>query len=137
MEDKKKPIMIAVVVVCAVVAVGMIYKTIRSASPMRGIDSMKSAMMWVKCKEKDCNAEYQMDQKDYFRFTAENQKENGGVTPPLTCEKCGKSSVYRALKCAKCQKVFFYGFNPRTLPDKCECGFSPTEDRARAATGKK
>ena len=49
--------------------------------------------------------------------------------PPVKCEKCGEESVFAAIKCEKCDKIFFPGTVEGKYEDKCpECGYSPTEE---------
>ena len=97
--------MIAIVVACLLAAVVITFST-RSKSD--GIDSIKSGqMIWVKCNKTDCEAEYQMDKKEYFRYMEEHGEPLS--TPPLVCKQCGGKSVYRAVKCPICEIIFFYG----------------------------
>ena len=130
MEDsKKKPIMIGVIVVCIIVA-GLITFARRGGGG--GIDAIPDdKMTWVKCSNKDCNAEYEMSEKAYFKAMEERFNPMARTSPPLTCEKCGKDSVYRAVKCANpaCGAVFFRDSVPNDHFDRCpECGQSETEE---------
>ena len=131
MEDsKKKPIMIGVVVACLVLA-GLITYTSRSGKT--GLEAMKSGeMIWVKCSNPDCGAEYQVDKKDYLEHLQKRQ--------PLTCKECGQDSLSRAVKCEKCGLVFFMGASGfDDFQDRCpECGYSKIEeDRERAQEARK
>ena len=133
MEDsKKKPIMIAVVVVC--VALAVLVTIMRSSKDSGGIGSMKRGkMMWVKCSNEDCSAEYQMDTKDFYEYIEEHINPALEVTPALVCEECGEESVYAAVKCGECGIVFFKGVSgPSEYSDKCpECGYSGMAESRR------
>jgi len=131
MEDsKKKPIMVGVIVVCLALAA-----VITISRHTGGGDSMESisddAMIWVKCNNPACKAEYQMGKKDYFRYIEENIDPRAESVPPLICTECGKPSAYRAEKCGNpdCGIIFFRGIVPNELADRCpECGYSATEE---------
>ena len=126
MEDsKKKPIMVVVVLVCLGLAGAVTYM---SRTESGGAESLeRGEMMWVKCNNPDCGAEYQIDTKDYLMYIQEHMK--GMSTPPLVCKECGKKSVYKAVKCGKCGLIFFSGTVSEDIADRCpECGFSKTED---------
>ncbi|OHB55175.1 MAG: hypothetical protein A2173_00400 [Planctomycetes bacterium RBG_13_44_8b] len=90
-------------------------------------------MMWVKCNNPNCKAEYEMDKKDYFTDVAQKVRTNplSYQTPALVCEKCGKESIFRAIKCEKCGKVFIEGASA-DFSDRCpDCGFSKIEDERK------
>lgn len=134
-----KPVMIGIAVVCIVLAVGI--TIMRSSGGGRSIEGLpRGTMIWVKCANPDCGDEYQIDRVDYLLFMKEHEDEmdygDEEVAVPMVCEKCGKRSVYKAIKCEKCGEVFFAGVTGG-FEDKCpECGFSKIEDmrkRARAA----
>ena len=133
MEDsKKKPIMIAIIVVCIGVAGAITYIT--SSGIGGGIETVEHGeMMWVMCSNPDCEAKYQTDKKDYLEYVREHQK--GLSTPPLVCKDCGEESIYKAVKCAKCGIVFFYGaVRDAKFKDACpECGYSKTEEIRKKA----
>jgi predicted RNA-binding Zn-ribbon protein involved in translation (DUF1610 family) len=135
-QNKKKQIMIAIIVVCVVLAVGL---TLFRGSEKSGIDSIKdSDMTWVKCSNPDCGTEYQVPTKEYFKGIQQRIDPNAAVarTPSLICQKCGKASIYRALKCEKCGKIYFPGVASRQFMDKCsECGYSVMEERVKKAKG--
>jgi len=134
MEDSvKKPIMIVVIVVCLGVAGLVLF----SGGNDGGIDSIpESEMKWVKCNNKACNAEYQMSAREYFKELQANLNPNpmASAPPAITCEKCGKPSVFAAIKCSNpdCGKVFIEGSAGQDdYHDRCPaCGKSEVEDRA-------
>ena len=61
--------------------------------------------VWVKCSNKACAASYEMALKDYYMKVDEKVTYSG--VPPIDCEKCGKASVFRAIKCKSCGQVIF------------------------------
>ena len=125
-EGKKKSVMIAVIIACIAAAGVITY--VSSSGGGGGIETIeRGELMWVKCGNPDCGAEYQIDQRDYFEYIKEHQK--GLVRPPMVCEKCGEESIFRAEKCNKCGAVFFYEAVAEDLPDRCtECGYSQIEE---------
>ena len=137
-ESKKKPIMIGVIVVCLVVA-GLFTYARRGGGG--GIDSIpESNMTWVKCSNPSCKAEYEMGQKAFYKGQQERLNPMARTTPPLTCEKCSKDSLFQAVKCANpaCGMVFIRsiaGANDHF--DRCpKCGQSETEEiRKRRLSG--
>ena len=133
MEDsRKKPIMIGVIVVCIVLA-GLITFARRGGGGS-GINSIpEDKMTWVKCSNPSCKAEFEMKERQYHESLRERINPNPNAGPsPLTCEKCGKDSVFQAYKCANpsCGIVFIRGIAGRNdLPDRCpECKQSETEE---------
>ncbi len=62
-ESKKKPIMIGVIVVCLAVAVIITYSRYSGGG---GIDDIpEGEMIWAKCNNPNCKAEYQIGLKAY------------------------------------------------------------------------
>jgi len=132
MEDsRKKPIMIGVIIVCFAVA-GLVFFT-RGSGGGGGIsDIPDDKMTWVKCRNTSCNAEYEMGEKAYYETMNERFNPMVRSTPALTCEKCGKDSVFRGEKCANpsCGIVFVRGIlGQNDFDDRCpECKQSKTEE---------
>ncbi len=129
-ESKRKPIMIGVIVVCLAVA-GLITYFTYSGGSSGGIEDIPAEeMMWVKCSNKACNAEYQINKRDYYQFLKEHANPLGSA-PPMACKKCGKESIYAAEKCGnpQCGIVFFENSVPGDFADRCpKCGRSETEE---------
>jgi len=131
MEDsKKKPIMIGVIVVCLIIA-GLVTLARRGGGG-EGLDSISDdAMTWVKCNNPSCKAEYEMGEKQYYKEIQDRFNPMARTAPPITCEKCGKDSVFRALKCPNpsCGVVFFRDSVPNDFFDRCpQCKQSATEE---------
>jgi predicted RNA-binding Zn-ribbon protein involved in translation (DUF1610 family) len=138
-ESKKKPIMIGIIVVCLVLAGAITYIT--SSGEEGGLDSIKRGeqMFWLKCRNPDCEHEFQMDMKDYFIYMKEHQDPMSMAPPAVVCPECGEESVYRAEKCEKCGLVFERNSIPNDFADRCpECKYSKTEElrKARKIEGK-
>ena len=136
-QSKKKQIMIGVIVACIVLAVAV---TLMRSSEKAGLDGVSdSVKVWVKCSNPECNAEYQLGTKEYFKLVQANLDPNSAArTPALTCQKCAKLSVYRASKCEKCGKIFFPGVASKQFQDKCsECGYSKIEEIKKKVSGGK
>jgi hypothetical protein len=132
-------IKIIVIVVCFVAAAG-IYWWNRSRSGPGGIESIPAGdLIWVKCNNPNCKAEYQMEKRAYHQQMEE--KLQGKVAlqaPPLVCKQCGKESLYRAVKCEKCGLVFFYESVPNDFADRCpECGYSKKEEQRKEAAARR
>jgi len=124
-DDKKKALKIAGIIVCVVLAALITYMNLPKRT---GLGSIKEGeLIWMKCKSKDCGAEYQIEKRDYFEFMQKNVS-FAMVRPPMVCEKCNKKSAYRAVKCKKCDTMFFHGGSEGFM-DRCtKCGFSETEE---------
>ena len=114
----------------------MIMQQKQPGSPRsRGIESIpETDMIWVKCKNSDCKAVYQMGKRAYFKYIEENMDPMAMVAPPLVCEKCAKKSIYRAEKCGNldCGLVFLRGSVPNDFADRCPaCGNSNIEEQRK------
>ena len=138
-EGKKKAVMIGIIVACLGLTALRIIG--RSGGGGGGIaDISPEEMMWVKCNNPDCKAEYEMGKQAYFKYVEEHIDPMAMVAPPVVCEECGKESVFRAEKCqnSDCGIVFFRGSVPNDFADRCpECGRSETEEsRKRRAAGR-
>jgi hypothetical protein len=132
--DKKKMIMVAVVVVCLGLAVAITFNRTSERSGTASIDA--SQKVWVKCNNPSCGAEYQIPAKEYFAAMAKTQGRPTEI-PPLVCEKCKQESLYQAEKCPNCGKLFFRSRpKPGDYPDRCSyCGRSRLEDVKNKARG--
>ena len=133
-ESKKKPVMIAIIVGCLAPAGIITYVTSRSRNP--GIEVYKGQKLWVKCANENCGAAYEMDKEEYFKQEEEEKRLNSDAMGqlPITCQKCGEKSLFRAFKCDKCGEVFFYGaVGYNDFADRCpKCGYSALEAKRKA-----
>lgn len=126
-EGKKKQILIGVVVICLVVAAVMAF----SGGEPDGTSTsrFKGKQVWIKCANEECAAEYQMDKEQYFIALRENMDPQVIGIPGLPCKECDEPSIYRAIKCAKCEMVFFKGESGPGKIDECpDCGYSESRE---------
>lgn len=131
MEDKRKPIMIAIIVGSIGLAIAITIMT-RSGGEV-GIEVIDPGeMVWIRCS--NCGAVYQISKRDHAKFVLENRDPETAVIPGMTCKECGEESAYRVEKCDKCGHVFELGSVPDDFTDKCpKCGYSREEERRKAA----
>lgn len=129
----KNTVYIIVIVVCLVLAAVIAYKYIFTSGSGGGIDDIpEGKMTWVKCNNPQCKTEYQISEREYYKAINERLNPMAMATPPLTCKKCGKDSVYRAEKCQNpdCGVIFFTGTFPNDFQDRCtECKHSAEEEK--------
>ncbi|MHC4456142.1 MAG: hypothetical protein ACYS0I_03450 [Planctomycetota bacterium] len=127
----KKIVMVAIIIACLIAAA--VIALMSRAGGTSGYETIDAKeMMWVKCANPDCGAEYEMNKQEYHK-TAHEKKTLSDmfVTPALVCNECSEESIYKAVKCGNCSKVFFYGAMGRQeFGDKCpECGYSETKEK--------
>jgi ribosomal protein L40E len=139
-EGMKKTVMLGVVIACLAVAGVVTYSRYSGGG---GLDSISEEdMIWVKCNNPACKAEYQMGRKGYHQYIQENVNPLAQTMPALVCEKCGEHSVYRAEKCQNpdCGIVFLRNSVPGDYADRCpKCKRSETEEsrkRRKAEMGR-
>ena len=92
------------------------------------------------CRNTECQAEYEIKLKEYVAAVEGFVKAhpNSPVAPSLVCEKCGKDSAYRAIKCEKCGLIFEAGWKGPDYYDRCpQCKFSKTEERKKRTNPKR
>lgn len=135
-ESMKKPVLLGVIVVCLVLA-GVITFKVRSGKT--GIpEHFEKEMIWVKCRNPDCEATYQTTKKDYYEYIEAHVDPRMMEPPPLVCEKCKEESGYRAVKCEKCELVFEIGSVPADFEDRCpECKYSTIEKKRKEAAARR
>jgi len=125
-----KNIVYAIVIVLCLAAAGIYtYSRHSGSGGVEGIS--EDEMVWVKCNNKSCIAEYQTGKRAYYKYVGEHGDPMAQTVAPLVCEKCGEHSVYLAEKCQNpnCEIVFFKGEVPNDFSDRCpKCGQSATEE---------
>ena len=126
------------VVIAACIIVALVVFMLTRSGGGGGIDSISDTeKVWVKCRS--CNQAYEMGAKQYYEALRDKSTANTTammLTPPLTCEKCGKNALFIAEKCPVCGEVFFTGSIPNDYPDRCpKCKHSKTEDSRKARLG--
>ncbi len=133
MEENAKKILLIVVAVACIAAAGIItYKTMGGGTTAAGQPTGK---VWVKCNNPKCGHEYEISAKEYTDFMMSNggprQFMMSGAVP-MKCPKCNEDSVFKAMKCEKCGKVFFPGTVEGKAEDTCPgCGYSPSTAPAK------
>ena len=134
MGEKKKPIMIGIIVLCFVLAVAITIMT-RSSGEEGILEAIDPGLMiWVKCRNPDCGAVYEISLKEHAIFTSQNRDPETGIVPGMVCKECGDETVYRIEKCPKCGAAFERGSVPEDFSDRCpECGYSAEEARRKAS----
>ena len=132
-QGSKKTIMLGVIMVCLVLAGVIAYKTTQSRKI--NLEQFEGMNTWVQCRNPACKHEYQMPLVDYYKYIEEHRDPTTLATPPLTCEKCGEPSAYRAIKCPKCGFFYEDGSVPRgDFSDRCpKCSYSQEEENRKAA----
>ncbi|MHC4912564.1 MAG: hypothetical protein ACYTE5_06115 [Planctomycetota bacterium] len=146
MANKKKTLgMVAIVVVCLVLAAAITYKKDadykEQSSKPAGIETINPAdLIWVKCTNPDCQAGYQTGKRAYFQYLQDNPPPpdqfiammtdpNARSVPGLLCTECSQETVHRAEKCDKCALIFLRGSFRHDFADRCTgCQYSKTED---------
>ncbi|MHC4165469.1 MAG: hypothetical protein ACYSWQ_00765 [Planctomycetota bacterium] len=134
-ESRKKLIKIVTIVVCLALAGIALLKHFKGGP--RGLASIpRGDVVWVKCGDSQCGAEYQMNRREFLEKVEERSAGGSpGSAPPVACKECQKLSARRAVKCEKCGHMFFYGANRNDFPDRCpECGHSERESRRKGQT---
>lgn len=132
-EGKKKLVMFVIIVACLGIA-GAITVMTRSGSSGSGIEDLDpTEMIWVKCGNEVCDAEYQVGKQAYYIYLRDNRDPMAMTAPPMVCNECGEESVHQAVKCENCGIVFFKGAVPHDFADRCpECKHSATEENRKA-----
>jgi predicted RNA-binding Zn-ribbon protein involved in translation (DUF1610 family) len=118
-ESTKKSVMLVVVVVCLVAAAAVAYM---SWGGGKGLIPAASATVWIKCTNPDCNAAYEITEKEYQKQLREAVANTNTMVmgpTPIRCEKCGKYTAYAAIKCPKCGFVFVSGMTPNEVCPNC------------------
>ena len=137
MEDSKKKLVMVVVIVSCLALAGIItFKSRESADYGDVPKNFTEQSLWMKCTA--CNAGHEMNKKEYYEFQQKNPDPKWMGPTPLFCEKCNEQTVYKAVKCEKCEDIFKEGVVVGKLPDTCpECGFSKSEERRKLYQGGK
>ncbi|MBL7107155.1 MAG: hypothetical protein ISS77_06080 [Phycisphaerae bacterium] len=128
-EDKKKTIMIVIIIACLAVAGFIFIKSITGGD--KGLNAIPAdAMTLVMCRNPKCKAVYEMSTREY---TAQMQEAMSKMmmlmeTPGLACKECGEESIYKAIKCPECELVFEENSVSGDIFDRCpKCKYSEFE----------
>jgi hypothetical protein len=127
-EDKKKYLMIGIIVVCIGLAAGITYFN------MGGSGSGGARPVVMLCDS--CQATYEISAEEFKQAMRDsgagrNMMMRGPMV--LTCKECGQVAAYRATKCPECEEAFVMGdAGDDKYPDKCPaCGYSAMEQRTQ------
>ena len=116
----EKKVSYMLIISCLILATGIFLLSTKKSGGLDSLDA--SEKLWMICVDKGCNATFEVNKVEYFKWIRENRV--GLYIPPKVCEKCGKESAFRAIKCDKCDFVFAF-----TSTDRCpKCNYSKIED---------
>ncbi len=123
MEDKKKPILIGVILGCLVLAA-----VITFATNKRSGGGKTGGTILIKCRS--CNAVYELKAKDY------REQISASTSARINCNECGKKTAVAVMKCEKCGNLFRRGAageGKGVFSDQCpECNYSKIGERRKA-----
>jgi hypothetical protein len=127
-EDKKKYLMIGIIVACLVLAGGITFMNMGGGGGSGG-----NRPIVMLCDS--CGVDYEIT-SDEFREQMRQSSVGGDMMMMrgpmiLPCRDCGETAAYRATRCPECQEAFVSGdAGDEKYLDKCPaCGHSPTEQR--------
>jgi len=135
-DDKRKPVMIGIIIACVALAVGVtIYTTTGGGGGGGGGAKGKLTILCTECGE---SSELSRDE---FREKMQASADQGmmglmgpmGGSPVLTCSACGEDAAQLAVKCKECDTVFTQDYEAAAegdYSDRCpECDYSETEEK--------
>lgn len=126
--DTPSRIKLGIAALCFVLA-GLVWALTRGSSGSLQ-DVPEGDLTWTLCLS--CGYTEQMPVRNFF---TEQQQEmlqtHNMMTPPMiTCPRCGKKQMVRALKCERCGTIFAVDSVPGDYYDRCpKCGYSALESR--------
>ncbi len=125
-ESRKKVVLTSLAVMCLLLAVVIV---IASMPESKGVESLSNKeIVTIKCSSKSCQHVYEMGKKQYYQIIEETTPPGALNPSPIECEKCGKKTGYKAIRCPECQTVFFRMARIGDFADRCpKCSFSQTE----------
>jgi predicted RNA-binding Zn-ribbon protein involved in translation (DUF1610 family) len=133
-EDRKKPVMLVLVVACLALAGGITYWThFRSSGSSE--QNVEVRPVYLKCQS--CGYTLETNTNDMWNAIDRSQVGHDSEGMPLyPCPKCGKVAMVSADKCPKCGEIFVPNYdNPRGYPDRCpKCGYSALAEQAKNRT---
>jgi DNA-directed RNA polymerase subunit M/transcription elongation factor TFIIS len=129
--EKKRPLMIVVIVVCLLVAGLITWSRLRSGDSMA---AFKGQTVWMRCD--DCGAVYEIPKTEYVRWLESIQDQAkeavvSGSLEAMECKECGANAAQEVEKCPKCGEVYQYGESGKGIPpDACpNCGWVERLDK--------
>jgi len=122
--------MMGIAVVCLACAALFFWRS-TAASRGGGIETIaRGEKVLMKCTNPSCQTLYEMDKRDCLEELEARIRRQplSQATPALVCQKCGRETAYRAIKCSQCGYVFFYGAKRNDYADRCpQCSHSQQE----------
>jgi hypothetical protein len=137
--DSRNKLVIVASIVCLIAAIVIVFMWLKPENPYKGLEGQS---MWLMCRNAECNNTWQMKVDAFLKYEKENMNPNDPISPVFqVCPKCGQKTGSPAIKCPKCETVFFEGSAPAIgeaardiYRDRCpKCGYSQIEDRVEAA----
>ncbi len=133
-EEKKKKIMLGLIISCIVLAVGITAVTNMGGGGGGGSRSNEPVQML--CMNEECGMDFELSTKEYREYMMQGGMMGPGPMSqtPLECPECGMQSAFRAVMCKECEAVFMQDYSSEDFPDRCpDCGYSEIEARRDAA----
>ena len=133
-DDKKKQVMIGIIIACIVLAVGI---TLYNSAGGGGGGKAVNRKNFILCSECGESFELSVEELREKMREAASEGEMGPMgpmeSPVLTCPGCGKDAAQMATKCKSCETVFIQDFQAAAegdYPDRCpKCNYSEMEER--------
>ena len=126
-EDKKKKVMLGLIILCLILAIG-----ITAVTNMSGSSSRSNKPIQMLCMNEECGMDFEMTTEEY----REQMMQGGMMGPgpmaqaPIECPECSMQSAFRAMKCKECETIFMQDYSSGDFPDRCpECEYSDIEAR--------
>ena len=132
--ERKKQVMIGLIVLCLVAAVVITIATWGGDTIAPG----PSGPVQMLCTAPQCGKAFEVSREDFNQARAPKAHPDNPETlvrPTglliLTCPHCDQKAGRVAMKCKECSKVFIGGYGPGDkYPDRCPaCGYSDREAR--------
>ena len=132
-EDKKKKVMLGLIILCLVLAVGI---TVMTNMGDGGSGSRSNEPVQMLCMNQECKMDFELSTEEYREQIIQGGMMGPGpmAQMPTECPECGMRSAFRAVCCKKCEVVFMRDYSSGDFPDRCpECDYSDIEVRREEA----
>lgn len=130
-EEKKKKVMLGLVIACIVLAVGI--TVVNNTGGGGGSRSNEPVQML--CMNEECEMDFELSTEEYREYMMQGGMMGPGpmAQSPIECSECGMQSAFRAIMCKECEAIFMQDYSSGDFPDRCpECDYSDIEDRRDA-----
>jgi hypothetical protein len=128
-EPKKKMFLLIASITCLVAAAIVLTLYLWPKDTCEGLEGQS---FWIMCRNPNCNATWQMNAKAFLEYQKKYSNPQDPIHPALAaCPKCNEKTGDIAIKCPKCDTVFFEGSVPdASYQDRCpNCNFSKSEEQ--------